>query len=238
MIESINNERVKLYSKLKEKKYRDLNDLFIVEGQHLVSEALKEGYIKEILLLIGEKNVYGNVTYVTNEILKKITSLDNPPKVLAVSSTLKPSPVKGNVLIIDDLKDPGNLGTIIRSCAAFDYETVLISKESVSIYNPKVIRATEGMIFKVNIIIGDILPMIKTLKENKYTIYGTDVNGGTSPKGAAKSLHALVIGNEAIGVSKQILNLCDQKLYIKMDEKCESLNASISASILMYELND
>lgn len=237
MIESLKNEKIKFLAKLNDKKYRESNNLFIVEGQYLVEEALKNNYVKEIFLLDGEDNIYGEVTYVTEDILKKVTNLKSIPKVIALCYLLKEQAIKGNVLILDDIKDPGNLGTMIRSAVAFNYQTIIISKESVSLYNPKVIRATEGMLFNINIITDDILPNIEKLKKDNYLIYGTDVNDGVLPENIKKSKHALIIGSEANGINKEILNLCDKNLYIKMNDKCESLNASISGSILMYELN-
>jgi len=237
MIESIHNPKVKLLVKLKNKKDIESNNLFIVEGQYLVEEAIKNNYIKEIFLLDKEDNIYGEVTYVTKDILKKITNLTNPPKVIALCYLLKAKEIKGNVLILDNIKDPGNLGTIIRSAVAFNYDTIIISKESVSLYNPKVIRATEGMLFNINIITNDLIPYINKLKKDNYLIYGTDVKEGVLPESESKTKHALIIGSEATGINKNILELCNKKLYINMNDKCESLNASISASILMYELN-
>ncbi|MDD4705869.1 MAG: RNA methyltransferase [Bacilli bacterium] len=237
MIESIHNSKIKLLIKLKDKKYIESHSLFIVEGKHLVDEAIKNNYIKEIYLLDKEENMYGEVIYVSEKVLKKITNLTNPPKVIGLCYALKEKEIKGNVLLLDDIKDPGNLGTIIRSAVAFNYDTIIISKESVSLYNPKVVRATEGMLFNINIIINDIIPYLEKLKKANYLIYGTDVKGGVLPNFESKAKHALIIGSEAKGINKNIIKLCDKKLYIKMNAKCESLNASISASILMYELN-
>ncbi|MFA6753377.1 MAG: RNA methyltransferase [Bacilli bacterium] len=236
MIESLNNPKIKLLIKLKDKKYIKNNNLFLVEGQYLVEEAIKNNYIKEIFLLEKEANIYEDVTYVTGDILKKVTNLTNPPKVIGLCHTLKEKDIKGNVLILDDIKDPGNLGTIIRSAVAFNYDTIIISKKSVYLYNPKVIRATEGMLFNINIIINDIVPYLNKLKKDNYIIYGTDVNKGVLAK-PEPNKHALIIGSEANGINQDILKLCDHNLYIKMNKKCESLNASISASILMHELN-
>lgn len=236
MIESLTNDKVKLLVKLKLKKNREKYNLFIVEGNHLVKEAVKKNYIKEIYLLQGEKNTYGEVTYVTENILKKITNLKTPPKVIGLCFYLKEEDINGNALIIDNLKDPGNLGTLIRSAVAFNYDTVIISKESVSIYNPKTIQATEGMLFNINIIIDNLSNKIKELKEKGYIIYGTDVKRGLKPTKELQK-HALIIGNESEGISKEIKQLSDRNLNIKMNTECESLNAAISGSILMYELN-
>lgn len=236
MIESINNEKIKNYAKLNDKKYRKEAGLFIAAGSHLVEEALKKDIVKEILLLNGEEDIYGNVTYVSEDILKKVSDLTNNPKVLAICHIPNNSEIRGNIIILDDIKDPGNLGTIIRSAVAFNYETIILSKTSVDVYNPKVVRATEGMLFNVNIIIDDLEIIIPELKKMGYKIFGTDVSGGKLNHNESNK-HALIIGSEAHGMNKNIKELCDENLYIKMNSKCESLNAGVSASILMYELN-
>lgn len=236
MIESLQNEKVKRYTKLLLKKYRDNEKLFIASGEHLVNEAINKNKIKEIFLLIGEENKYGEVTYVTKEILKKVSGLDSPPKVLAICHKINTEEIKGNIVILDDISDPGNLGTIIRSCAAFNYETIILSPNTVDVYNSKVIRATEGMIFNINIIIKPLEEIIPLLKEKSYFIYGTHVTYGTNPI-KEEHKHALIIGSEANGIKDNILDYCDKHIKINMNEKTESLNAAVAASIIMYELS-
>lgn len=237
MIESLNNEKIKYYTKLNDKKYRKSEKLFIAAGEHLVTEALKKNIVKEILLLNGEENVYGNVTYVTSDILKKVSDLTNYPKVLAICYIKDDLKIEGNVVALDNIKDPGNLGTIIRSAVAFNYDTILLSEECVDVYNSKVVRATEGMLFNVNIVTCDLFSTLLKLKESGYKIYGTDVVNGESPAYESNK-HVLIIGSEARGMSNSIREICDKNLYIKMNDKCESLNAGVSASILMYELGE
>ena len=181
MIESLNNEKIKYYTKLNDKKYRKSEKLFIAAGEHLVTEALKKNIGKEILLLNGEENVYGDVTYVTSDILKKVSDLTNYPKVLAICYIKDDLKIEGNVVALDNIKDPGNLGTIIRSAVAFNYDTILLSEECVDVYNSKVVRATEGMLFNVNIVTCDLFSTLLKLKESGYKIYGTDVVNGESP---------------------------------------------------------
>ena len=237
MIESLNNEKIKYYTKLNDKKYRKSEKLFIAAGEHLVTEALKKNIVKEILLLNGEENVYGDVTYVTSDILKKVSDLTNYPKVLAICYIKDDLKIEGNVVALDNIKDPGNLGTIIRSAVAFNYDTILVSEECVDVYNSKAVRATEGMLFNVNIVTCDLFSTLLKLKESGYKIYGTDVVNGESPAYESNK-HVLIIGSEARGMSNSIREICDKNLYIKMNDKCESLNAGVSASILMYELGE
>jgi len=236
MIESVNNEKVKMYSKLNDKKYREEMNLFIIEGKHLVEEAIKKGIIKEVFLLNGEESIYENTTYVTEEVIKKISSLNTPPKIIAICHKLTNQNIEGNILIIDDISDPGNLGTIIRNAVAFNYQTIIMSPNTVDIYNPKVIRASEGMLFHINLITSDLLDIMPELKKDNYTIYGSSPDNGVEAS-KTNNKHALVIGSEARGISKEVLDLCDENLYIKMNPLCESLNAGVSSGILMHELN-
>lgn len=234
MIESVNNDRVKELSKLNDKKYRKINNEFLAPGRHLVEEAIKKNIVKEIFLLDGEENNYDvKVTYVSMNVMKKITDLNTPPREVALCKILNNDVIVGNTIILDDIRDPGNLGTIIRSAVAFNYETVVLSKECVDVYNPKVVRATEGMLFNINIVIDDIESVINRLKDNDYVIYSTDVVSGSKP--AYSNLkHAIVIGSEASGVKDYIKDISDYRVRLPMNNACESLNAGVSASILMY----
>lgn len=241
LITSVNNEHIKELCKLKDKKYRDQSNTFLVETKHLVMEAYKEGLIKELIL---EKNeIYPlnvDTLYVTKEILKKISSTDTPPTVMAVVYKKKEiEDIGEKVLILDNIQDPGNLGTIIRSAVAFNIDTIVLSNDTVDLYNPKVVRANQGMMFHMNIIRRNTLKFIKELKEKDYKIVGTKVTNGHDVREASIYSHfALVIGNEGRGISRDIDDLCDEYLYIKMNEQCESLNASVAASILLYEINN
>lgn len=233
IIESLNNEKIKKYAKLQNKKYREEENLYIAPGEHLVREALALDLVKEVFLLEGEDNTYGNVTYLKEAVMKKLSGLESAPKVLAIVKKNLTDEIKGNVIILDNLRDPGNIGTIIRSAVAFNYDTIIISPNSADIYNIKTIRATEGMLYKVNIIIKDLNEIIPDLKSKGYKIIGTDVQKGTHPYKIGDK-HALIIGSEAKGMSDCVKELCDEFFYIPMNEKCESLNAGVSASILMY----
>ena len=142
------------------------------------------------------------------------------------------------ILILDNIQDPGNLGTIIRSAVAFNIDTIVLSNDTVDLYNPKVVRANQGMMFHINILRRNTIKFINELKNKDYKIVGTKVTNGHNVKEASIYSHfALVIGNEGKGISKDIEELCDEYLYIKMNEQCESLNASVAASILLYEID-
>ena len=154
VITSLDNEKVKKYTKLKKKKYRDEYGEFIVEGMHLVLEAFKSGIIEELIM---EENqalpLPCPYVYVTREIIYKISEVDTPASVMALCRKLPDRDLVGSkFLILDEVQDPGNVGTIIRSAKAFDIDTVILSENSVDIYNSKVVRATQGMLFHLNVI--------------------------------------------------------------------------------------
>ena len=241
LITSINNKHIKEISKLKEKKYRDASDCFLVETKHLVLEAYKAGLIKELILEQDEMFPLDiKPLYVTKEVLKKISSLESPSNVMALVYKRKKEKDFGEkILILDRIQDPGNFGAIIRSAVAFNIDTIICSYDTVDLYNPKVIRASQGMMFHIPIIFADTKKIIKELKQKDYKIIGTKVTNGHDVRTSSIYSHfALVIGNEGQGISKEIDELCDEYLYIKMNENCESLNASVAASILLYEINN
>ena len=242
VITSLDNEKVKKYVRLKEKKYRDIEDQFIVEGMHLVQEAYKKGLIEEIILEENEEITLDSPkVYVTKEIIKKISTLETPVNILALCNKMVPSYDYGNkLLLLDKIQDPGNLGTIIRSSKAFNVDTLVLGDETVDIYNPKVIRSTQGMMFHINIIHRNLKDFIFELKERNIPVYGTNVEHGEDIRtlnDKDKEKYALIMGNEGSGVSKEILELCDQYIYIKMNHEVESLNVAIATSILLYELD-
>lgn len=235
IITSLYNNKVLFWNKLKSKKVRDKEKLFLVESENLVNEALKKGIVKEIITL--EEKEYEVPTYQVNEaIMKKLTSMVSIPKVMAVCNYIVPSNILGNVLILDRIQDPGNLGTIIRSAVAFGFESIILSNDTVDIYNDKVIRSSEGMLFNINAVKGDLLNIINNLKTKGYLIVGTDVTKGENVKDISKEKVAIVIGNEGAGVSDDIKRLCDKFIYINMNKTCESLNAAVASSIIMYEV--
>lgn len=239
-ITSINNEYIKEISKLNEKKYRDKSNKYLIEGLHLVTEALKYDIIDTIIIR-EDFNYETNIKHiiVSNEVMKKLSDNPSIPKIMAVVNK-KESTISGNkILLLDRLQDPGNLGTIIRSAVAFNFDTIILSNDTVDLYNSKVLRSTQGMLFNINILRQDLTSVINELKNNNYTIYGTKVDNGNDVKKINNTnKFALIIGNEGTGISDNILKQCDKYLYIKMNNNCESLNAGVAASILMYEMGN
>ena len=238
IITSVNNDFIKETVKLKEKKYRDLTNTFLIEGLHLVNEAINNNLIKVIFVLEDFSfDTNFKKIIVSREVMKKLSDNPSLPKIMAIVEKKKEESIGNKVVILDRVQDPGNLGTIIRSATAFNFDTIILSNDSVDLYNSKVVRSTQGMLFNINILRRDIKEEITNLKSKNYLILGTDVyNGSDVSKYTVNKKFALVLGNEGTGVSEEVKSLCDDNLYIKMNSKCESINVSVAASILMYEL--
>ncbi len=238
VITSLDNKKIKNLSKLLQKKYRDEENKFLIYGDHLIEEAYNAGILLEVILTSDyECDLDISKTFVSYEVLKKLTNAANPQKIVGVCKKLIENKIGSRVLLLDDIQDPGNLGTIIRSSVAFNIDTIILSNNSVDMYNEKVIRASEGMLFKINIIRTDLENIIKDMKKNNYVIYGTNVLNGTDISNCNyANKFGLVMGNEGNGVSKSIASLCDKNLYIPI-KNCESLNVGVATSIILYEMN-
>ena len=241
VVTSLENERVKKWTKLQKKKYREEFGKYIVEGEHLVLEAYKAGVLEELILEENEELIVDvPFTYVTKEIIDKISSLDSPCSILGVCKKINNNDIVGNkILILDDIQDPGNLGTIIRSAVAFNIETIILSENTVDLYNSKVLRATQGMFFHTNVVKMDLGVAINDIKNKGIIVYGTNVIDGVDAStldSSDKDRYALIMGNEGKGVREEIALLCDKNLYINTNKNVESLNVAIAASILLYEL--
>ncbi len=236
---SLENKKIKDIKKLSTKKYRDKTGCFLVEGEHLVLEAYKTGYLKELIL---EQDALLPLpvptSYVTNDILHAITELETPPHIMAICEKKENKNWGNHILMLDDIQDPGNLGTIIRSAVAFHVDTIILGLGCADLYNSKTIRASQGMLFHIHIVRQDLKACIEELKTKNYQIMGTKVTHGKKIKDIAKKEKSVIImGNEGNGVREEILDLCDTYLYIPCNEVCESLNVGVATSIILYELD-
>lgn len=232
-IESLQNSHVKEWAKLKNKKNRDEEGLFLVEGEHLIEEASKQNLMKEIISC--DETLKANF-YVTKDIMKKISCQKSISSRVAVCYKKKEEEIKNKVLILDNIQDPGNFGTIIRSAIAFGFTDIVVSPDTVDLYNEKVVRASEGMLFHVNVLKRELLPFLEEIKDN-YQVFTTDVEKGENIKEVTlEEKIAIVVGNEGQGVREEIKNIVPHFIKIPMQEECESLNAGVAASILMYEV--
>lgn len=237
---SIDNKKIKDIKKLNTKKYRDGKNLFLVEGEHLVLEAYKTGQLKTLILEKDELFPLNIETmYVTNNVLNYISELETPTNILGVCQKKEqPNEIGNKVLILDEIQDPGNLGTIIRSAVAFHIDTIILGTNCVDVYNSKTIRASQGMIFHINLIFKNLNEVIPKLKEEGYQIYGTKVTHGKNLKEVEPNeKYAIIMGNEGSGVKPELLEQCDEYLYINMSGQCESLNVAIATSIILYEFD-
>lgn len=236
---SIDNSKIKDIKRLNKKKYRDLSNLFLVEGDHLVKEAYNTGNLKNLVILENyEFPIEKDNIVVTDRVMNYITELENHQNVIGICTKMSNIKYSNRVLIIDGVQDPGNLGTIIRSAVAFNFETIILSPNTVDMYNSKVIRASQGMIFHCNIIVKDICDEIDNLKELGYIVSATKVDSGNDIDTLkTKDKIAIVVGNEGNGVSDLVLDKCNSYIHIPMNKSCESLNVGVATSIIMYELS-
>lgn len=236
---SIENKKIKDLKKLNTKKYRDKENMFLIEGPHLVLEAFKTGYLDELLLEQNELFPLDvKTSYLSNNVISYISNLETPYNIMGICHKKQEEPIGNRIVILEDIQDPGNLGTIIRSCVAFNIDTLIISDKTVDIYNDKVLRASQGMVFHLNIVTKDLLLEIPKLKDLGYKIMGTKVTHGKDIKSVEKyEKFAIIMGNEGQGMSDEISELCDINLYIDMNDRCESLNVGVATSIILYELS-
>ena len=253
VITSKENEYVKHIKKLKDKKYRDISREYIVEGIKMVAEAISENCkIKQIVICddcektsnISKEQMYEiakyDCIYVTNKIFESITGVMNPQGILAVieKDDIKQEEIKQEdiILALDDIQDPGNLGTILRTADSVGLTQVLVSKGTADCYNPKVVRSTMGAIFRVKIIeCENLVETLELLHKQKYEIVVSSLQTNNSIYDIKYNKKVLIIGNEANGVRREIQDMADKKVKIPMIGKTESLNASVATGIILYE---
>lgn len=253
VITSKDNDFIKEVKKLKEKKYRDSNHQFIVEGIKMVSEAIEEkANISSIVVCedcvndgsIDKKLLYEiakyNCIYVTEKVFNIITDVTNPQGILAViNQNTNNTEVNYNedfIVVLDGIQDPGNLGTILRTVDSANLKQIIVSKETADCYNPKVVRSTMGGIFRVNVIrTENIISSLQQMRDNGFEIVVTSLDTNESVYDISYNKKVIVIGNEANGVSKQVLDFADKKVKIPMLGKTESLNAGVATGIMVYE---
>ena len=239
LITSTDNKKIKEIVKLKQKKYRNIENKFIIETENLIEEAYLENRLEEVYILENENislKLDCPIYEVTSKVMDKIKSV-NTSKILGIATKKENLEYIGKrYLMLDKVSDPGNLGTIIRSASAFDIDTIILYEDCCDVYNEKTIRATEGAIFKVNIITEDLEEAINNLKKLNINIYRTDVNAGKDITEISKDNFCIIMGNESNGVSEKIKNQVEKSVHIKTNN-VESLNVAVATSIILYELN-
>lgn len=253
VITSKDNEIIKNIKKLKDKKYRDEEELYIIEGIKIIEEAIEEeANIQKIVICeecvatgeIEQKLLYTiakyDCIYVNKKLFNFLTDVVAPQGILAVVE--KPSKDRkirydqDVILALDGIQDPGNLGTILRTVDSVGLKQIIVTKNTADCYNPKVVRSTMGAIFRVNVIeTEDLCKTLKELRKNKYEIIATSLDTNNSIYDISYNKKVIVIGNEANGVTKQVQELASKKVKIPMLGKTESLNASVATGIILYE---
>ena len=252
-ISSKENELIKHIKKLKDKKERDISNEYLIEGIKLIQEAIQENVnIKQIILcddcdktesmpkdLMYEIAKYDCI-YVTKKIFKYISEVQEPQGILVViekNNLDREIDYSQDIIVaLDDVQDPGNLGTILRTVDSIGLTQILVSKGTADSYNPKVVRSTMGAIFRIKIIeCEDLEKTLKEIKKHKFKVVVTSLQTENSIYEINYNKKVIVIGNEAKGVEKDIQELADEKIKIPMLGKTESLNASVATGIVLYE---
>lgn len=261
VITSKDNEIIKGLKKLKDKKYRDEEGLYIIEGIKIIQEAIAENAkINKIVICeecveaeeLSQKLLYEiakyNCIYVSKKVFATLTDVVAPQGILAVieKTYKKGANIKNKeisidysqdiILALDGVQDPGNLGTILRTADSVNLKQIIITKNTADPYNPKVVRSTMGAIFRVKIIETDnLVQTLKEIKKNKFNVVVTSLDTEESIYDIDYRKKVIIIGNEANGVSKEVQDLADSKVKIPMLGRTESLNASVATGIVLYE---
>lgn len=256
MIESKQNARYKAWKKLLTKKGRKEQDSFLIEGEHLVEEALHSGWrvveviysekfqapqkwIEQYPILIKERHV------LSSSLFEELSETKAPQ---GIAMVLKKQTMSGveqllkegqTLVLIDQVQDPGNLGTIIRTADAAGIDGIILGKGTVDIYSGKVLRSTQGSIFHLPIYEEKLETTIPLLQKKGWKVYGTSLQGALDYREISVEKDekiALLLGNEGEGVAKKLLDQVNQKIKIPIWGKAESLNVAIASGILLYYL--
>ena len=242
-ITSVNNELVKNTAKLQQRKYRDESGLFLLEGDKCIEEAVSSDIEIEHLFVLEGYNAFSEMDRIetTEAILSKISTTSSAPKAVAVAKQRKQiwSDNFKKVVLLEDIKDAGNLGTILRTSCAFDIDAVILYGDTVDLYNPKCVRSSVGNLWKVPVFSTsdfswlkdkfDNFERIATLPKDSNTIYLKNY--------VPNSKTLIMFGTEATGLSPELKEFATKNLTIEMSDKVESLNLSISVGVVLYRLN-
>ena len=252
-ITSKDNELIKHIRKLKDKKYRDESNEYLVEGVKLVEEAVKENAkIKQIIVCEDTTRTYEIPTHIMLEIAKYecisvsdkifniITQVTNPQGIMAIieknAQDAQIDYSQDIIVVLNDVQDPGNLGTILRTVDSIGLNQIIVSKGTADAFNSKVVRSTMGAIFRIKIIeVENLAQAIKEMRKHHFKLMVTSLQTKNSIYDIDFNKKIIVIGNEANGVSKEIQDMADEKAKIPMLGRTESLNASVAAGVVMYE---
>ncbi len=235
-IESLTNSRVKKWVRLHHKKDRDQTGLFLVEGEHLIQEALKASAVETIITDTVSPFDFEPVIHVTDGIMKKISDNVSEVHLIAVcrQKQLIPDGNMKRVLLLDGIQDPGNMGTLIRTAVSFSFDAVYCSKDCCDLYNEKTIRSTQGALFHIPVSRCDLQDLVGKLKKEGFCVIATALDASEAMEDIHQEEHmAFILGNEGQGVRKELQSLADRRLRIEM-HGFESLNVAVAGGIIMY----
>lgn len=253
MITSLNNRKIIGTSKLHNKKYRYKEEKTLIEGITLIEEALNMGIVFEEIFYIdsirdvngGEElleKIKGFSTEVSHSVYKKLSNVKNPQGVIGIIKfqlkDINEISLKGNYIMSDEIQDPGNLGTIIRSIDAFNSDGLIINSGTVDPFSPRAIRASMGSVFRVPIYLLEDNSQLEELKIKGFKIIITDLNASKDLDEINFDSSIIVLGNEANGVSEDIREITNEKIKINMTGKAESLNVAIAGSIILHTMQN
>lgn len=252
----ITKQQIKYIRSLQQKKYRDQHHAFVVEGEKIVAEVLQYA-AQDILMLVSTQNVLSenikslairekiDLIIASPDDFNRISSMKSPQGVLAVMDKQAAGKVEssenGNlILALDDLQDPGNLGTIMRLAVWFGVKQIICSPNTADVFNPKTVQASMGAIFHIAITHSELDLALSDLKKDGYTIYGTALEGDSLYEQILASPMCIILGNEGNGISVPVLHACDSVLAIPSFSQGapnpESLNVSVAAGIVCSEI--
>ena len=245
-INSVKNEYIKQLSRLNTASGRRESGLFLIEGQKLCAEAIRSSFEINCLLItepttktFDHSEFKGKIIIISEAVAKKLSSMDTPPGIFAVAKQ-KEMPLKESprfILALDHISDPSNLGAILRSAEAFGVDSIYLSEGCVDFYSPKVIRAAMGSAFRVSIQKGNLPAFLEEQKNSGYKIIGAGLDRNFKLLGdiSFSDPTVLIIGNEANGLTEEVMKCCDHGVFIPMLGENESLNAAVAASIILWE---
>lgn len=238
VIQSVDNKFVKNIRKLRNRKHRSVQKQYVIESRKMILEAIKSNMDIDYIMLSAEidENFEGyDIRYITSSIFKDISTLTNNDGYMAVINHHENGlTIPDKIILLDRIQDPGNLGTIIRSAEAFDFKCIMLY-QSVDAFNEKSLRASMGSVFRTNI--RNVSESeIEQLKKS-HSFYVADMDGIDYRQEDYPERLALIIGNEANGISVKLANMADRTIKIPMTKDIESLNAAISASLIMSEIS-
>lgn len=247
-IASAKNEHIKTAKKLTVKKNQKDYGLYLLEGWHLVQEALASGLTPKRIYatdkFLDERELrpfYDQVTEISADVAKHLSETQAPQGIFAVMPRVAqqlPKPLAGQFLLLDGIQDPGNVGTLVRTADAAGVHTVVLGNGTADEYNPKVLRAMQGSQFHVTIVEADLKRLISDLQAAQVPVYGTELNVNAASYRTIdpSDQFALVVGNEGNGMQQALLHQTDKNLYIPLKGQAESLNVAIAAAVVLFHL--